>query len=368
MAIFAKSALERVLLFLRNLIGVRPHLKQKQDLWQSIERVMAMGDIRIAGSARVLGELSVGPGVRVAQGTVIRSQDGCVHIGHGSMILENSTIVGTPQRPTIIGRKTVFGHKCICLEAEVGDLCEIGNGTIFLPGCKVGDWCIFGEGTIVPAGATIPAESVAVGRPARVIRRLTDADREMITRMRGGDISLSNLAPATISFKSEEEDKMGRLHEFRGKYPSVDPSARVFDTAELTGDVVIGAGSVIAAGVRIIGDSHGPVRVGCDVHIMENTVLHLLPDNELIIEDGVTIGPGCIIHGTTIGSGTIVEAGSIVCDYSRVGSNALVKAGSLVKQRSEVDDNSVVDGFPARQVGRNDQPQARPSWAFRQLD
>ena len=94
-----------------------------------------MSCVSIADSARITGELRAGRGVRVAQGTVLWSPRGHLHIGHGSMILENSTIVGTPQRPTIIGRKTVFGHKCICLEAEVGDLCEIG----------------IGEGTIVPA-------------------------------------------------------------------------------------------------------------------------------------------------------------------------------------------------------------------------
>ena len=95
---------------------------------------------------------------------------------------------------------------------------------------------------------------------------------------------------------------------------------------------MIGENSVIGSGVRIIGNSHGPVRIGSNVHILENSVLHLLPDNMLIVEDNVTIGPGCIIHGTTIGTGSIIESGSIVCDYSRLGKNTLVKSGTLVKQ------------------------------------
>lgn len=327
-----------------------------------------MNNIRVADSAQIIGELSVGHGVRVAQGTAIRSAGDGVRIGHGSMILENSVVVGSKKRPTVIGRKTVFGHKCICLEAAIGDLCEVGNGTIFMPGARVGDWCIFGEGTIVPSGAVIPAESVVVGRPARVIRRLTDADRQMISRMRGGDTSLAAESYSRVTFQPKESVKMGKLYGHGGKHPAVDATADIFDTAELTGDVIVGSGSVIGSGVRIIGDSHGPVRIGKDVHILENTVLHLLPDNELVIEDGVTIGPGCIIHGTTIGVGTVVEAGCIVCDYSRVGSNVLIKAGSLVKQRAEVADNSVVEGFPAKQVGENDMPLPRPSWAFRCRD
>jgi len=59
--------------------------------------------------------------------------------------------------------------------------------------------------------------------------------------------------------------------------------------------VVIGERTIIGSGVKIIGDSHGPVRIGDDVQILENTVLHLLPDNDLIIDDGVIVGPGAMI-------------------------------------------------------------------------
>jgi carbonic anhydrase/acetyltransferase-like protein (isoleucine patch superfamily) len=86
--------------------------------------------------------------------------------------------------------------------------------------------------------------------------------------------------------------------------------------------VVIGDGSLIGAGVKIIGDSHGPVRVGSRVQILENTVLHLLPDNELIIDDDAVIGPGAMIHGCHIGRGSIVEPGAIVCDGSVIGAES----------------------------------------------
>lgn len=93
--------------------------------------------------------------------------------------------------------------------------------------------------------------------------------------------------------------------------------------------------------------------------------MHLLPDNELVIDDNVTIGPGCIIHGTTIGSYSIIESGSIVCDYSKLGKNTLVKSGSLVKQRSIFDNNQILEGFPAKSIGKNSEIQKRPAWAIR---
>jgi carbonic anhydrase/acetyltransferase-like protein (isoleucine patch superfamily) len=100
------------------------------------------------------------------------------------------------------------------------------------------------------------------------------------------------------------------------------------------------------------------------VQILENTVLHLLPDNELIIDDDAVIGPGAMIHGCHIGRGSIVEPGAIVCDGSVVGAESVVRAGACVKQRDRFDDRSVLDGFPARLVGTLTAPPPTPGWAL----
>lgn len=324
-----------------------------------------MSHYKIVDTARVCGTVILGDGVYIAQGTILRSVGDAVSLGNQSMVLENSVVIGTPAHPVVVGSKTIFGHKCIVLGAKIGNLCEIGNGTIFLPGSTVGDYCIFGEGTIVPPGKVIPEESVVVGRPGRVIRRLTEADKAMISRMRGHDVTLSSNVGHRLQIEPREGDLMGKLHPFGSKVPVVDESAFIFDSAEITGDVVIGAHSKVASGVRIIGNTHGPVRIGNNVQILENSVLHLLPDNALIIEDNVTIGPGCIVHGCTIGAGSVIEAGAIVCDYSVLGRNTLVKCGSLVKQRSVVEDHQIVEGFPAKVVGVSSEALQRPDWAIR---
>lgn len=326
-----------------------------------------MENLRIADSARVVGTIRVGEDVYIAQGSAVRSIDGSVSIGNKSWVLENSIVIGSPEHPVQIGSKTVFGHKCIVIGAQIGDLCEVGNGTIFLPGSRVGSRCRFGEGMIIPSGAVIPDESVVVGRPGRVIRSLTEEDREMISRMRGNDISLGPVSENSVKFESKEGDKMGKLYTVNGKYPDIHESAYIYDTAEINGDVMIGSGSIVASGVRIIGNSHGPVRIGNNVQILENTVLHLLPDNQLIIGNNVTIGPGCIIHGTTIGAHSVIEAGSIVCDFSMLGENTLIKTGSLVKQKSVVPDNQIAEGFPAKGIGKNTEILRRPSWAISEI-
>ena len=150
-----------------------------------------MPGVKIEDSARLAGQMRLGTDVYIAQGTALRSQDDSLTIGNASWVLENSILIGTPEHPLEVGSKTIFGHKCIAIGATIGNLCEIGNGTIFLPGAKVGDMCIFGEGTLIPEGQAVPAGSVVVGRPGRIIRTLTAEDKDMISRMRGGDPSCS---------------------------------------------------------------------------------------------------------------------------------------------------------------------------------
>jgi carbonic anhydrase/acetyltransferase-like protein (isoleucine patch superfamily) len=322
-------------------------------------------DAVFASSAVLAGSMRVGLAVHVAQGAVVRALDDAVEVGAGSAVLENSVVIGRPGLGVHIGRRTVFGHRCLVVGAAVGDLCEIGNGSILLPGARLGDRCFLGEGCLIPPGAVIPDGSVVVGRPGHTIRHVTDADIERLRRLRDGDLSLPPGGAVSCSNRPEAGARMGQLYSYRGKVPEVSDRAIVFDTAEITGDVVIGADSIIGSGVRIIGDSHGPVRIGARVQILENTVLHLLPDNELCLEDDVIIGPGAMIHGCHIGAGTIVEPGAIVCDWSEIGRDCLVTAGSVVKQRDRFGDRRVLEGFPAKAVGEVPARQAVPAWAFR---
>jgi carbonic anhydrase/acetyltransferase-like protein (isoleucine patch superfamily) len=316
----------------------------------------------VASSAVVIGTARIGDGAWLSEGAVLRARAAALAIGTGSAVLENSVVIGTPVGPAAIGRRTAFGHRCLVIGATVGDFSEIGNASILMPGARVGDRVFLGEGTLVPAGMTLPDDVVAVGRPARVVRRASDADLARLRGLRGGDLSVP--APTANRIGPRLEGLvMGQLYNYRGIVPTIADSAVLFPTAEVTGDVVIGERTIIGAGVKIIGDSHGPVRIGSDVQILENTVLHLLPDNELVIDDGVVVGPGAMIHGCRIGASSVVEPGAIVCDGSVVGAGCIVRAGAVVKQRAHFDDGADIDGFPAVDVGRAGSFE-RPDWAF----
>lgn len=322
--------------------------------------------IHIAASAVLLGRLDAGYGAIFAQGSAARSTGG-FEIGSRSAVLENSSVIARPELPVRIGRKTVFGHRCVVVGATVGDLCEIGNGSILMPGCEIGSRAFLGEGTLVPAGMKISEDAVAVGRPGRRIRRANERDIARLTELRGGDLSLP--APVISTLEGTEElNGMGALYSYKDKAPQVAASAFLFDSAEVTGDVVIGEHTIIGAGVRIIGDSHGPVRIGANVQILENTVLHLLPHNTLVLEDGVVVGPGCMIHGCHIGADSVIEPGATVCDFAELGAGCLVRTGALVPQRAQHPERSVLEGLPAHVIETAATRPARPSWAVERED
>jgi carbonic anhydrase/acetyltransferase-like protein (isoleucine patch superfamily) len=318
----------------------------------------------MARSAVVLGEVDVGAGVILAQGLVVRAHGAAVSIGNHSAVLENGVVTGTPEDPVRVGQRTVFGHRATIAGAAVGDLCEIGNGAILMPGSRLGDGCILGEGTLVPPGTVIAAGSVLVGRPPHVIRPATDADRERLAVLRQHQTGLTGHPGTIVRGPMRAAGHRGTLYAYRGKTPSTGAGTVLSDSAEITGDVVIGEDSLIGAGVKIIGGSHGPVRIGSRVQILENTVLHLLPGNELIIDDDTVIGPGAMIHGCRIGRGSVVEPAAIVCDGSAVGAESVVRAGACVKQRDRFGDRAILDGFPARLAGTLTGPPPMPGWAL----
>src|SRR6478735_4928658 len=176
----------------------------------------------VASSAVVVGVARFGAGALLAQGAVVRSAtaDG-VTVGAGSAVLENSVVLGSDAAPVVIGRRTVFCHRCLVVGATLGDLCEIGNASVLMPGAVLGDRVFLGEGTLVPSGMSLPDDTVAVGRPARIVRTASAEDLARLTALRDGDLSLPPPAFTTLD-GIREITTMGQLHDYRGIVPTVD--------------------------------------------------------------------------------------------------------------------------------------------------
>jgi carbonic anhydrase/acetyltransferase-like protein (isoleucine patch superfamily) len=140
------------------------------------------------------------------------------------------------------------------------------------------------------------------------------------------------------------------IYEFEGKRPKIDKSAFVFESADVIGDVTLGAGCYVGPGARIRGD-YGTIIIGEGSAIEDNCVLHARPGEKLTVGKNVTVGHSVILHNCTIHDGVVVGMGAVVSDYADVGENATVGEGAVVKNKSAVPARAIVVGIPAKQVG-----------------
>ena len=131
--------------------------------------------------------------------------------------------------------------------------------------------------------------------------------------------------------------------------PEVDPSAFVADSAQVIGDVNLGADSSVWFGTVIRGDSDH-IRVGAGSNIQDASVLHADRGFPLTIGERVTVGHQVMLHGCTIGDETLIGIGAVVLNGAKIGKNCLVGAGSLVTEGKEFPDGSMIMGTPAKVV------------------
>lgn len=132
--------------------------------------------------------------------------------------------------------------------------------------------------------------------------------------------------------------------------PEIHPTAWVADSAQVIGHVVMAEGSSAWFGALVRGDNAEPVRIGRNSNLQEAAVLHSDPGKPLVIGDQVTVGHQAMLHGCTIGDGTLIGIGAVVLNLARIGPNCLVGAGALVTEGKEFPEGSLIVGSPARAV------------------
>lgn len=134
----------------------------------------------IAESADVIGDVVVEKGVSIWYGAVIRADLSKVVIKENSNVQDNSIIHVDSDKPTIIEKGVTVGHGAILHACEIGENSLIGMGAIVLSGAKIGKNCIIGAGALIPEGREIPDNSLVLGIPGKVIRKITDEEVEKL--------------------------------------------------------------------------------------------------------------------------------------------------------------------------------------------
>ena len=135
-----------------------------------------------------------------------------------------------------------------------------------------------------------------------------------------------------------------------GKHaPQMPASAWVADTADVIGAVVLGEDASVWFGTVVRGDTE-TICIGRGSNIQDNSVLHADHGMPLTIGENVTVGHQVMLHGCTIGDGSLIGIGAVVLNGARIGKNCLVGAGSLVTEGKEFPDGSMIMGTPAKVV------------------
>jgi carbonic anhydrase/acetyltransferase-like protein (isoleucine patch superfamily) len=128
--------------------------------------------------------------------------------------------------------------------------------------------------------------------------------------------------------------------------PQIDPTAWVADSAVIIGRVVLGPGASVWFGAVLRADNE-PITIGARCNIQEGAVLHTDPGFPLALEEGVSVGHQAMLHGCTVGKGSLIGIQAVVLNGAVIGAECLVGACALVTENKRFDAGSLIVGSPA---------------------
>ena len=137
------------------------------------------------------------------------------------------------------------------------------------------------------------------------------------------------------------------IYQFNGHVPVIPASCYIAPEATIIGAVVLGERVTVLFGAVVRGDNE-PIVIGDDSNVQDNCVLHTDLGSPLTIGKGVTIGHQAMLHGCTIGDGSLIGVAAAVLNNSVIGKDCLVGAGAVVTEGKSFPDRSVIFGSPAK--------------------
>ena len=139
------------------------------------------GENWVAPNATIIGDVTLEKNSSVWFNAVIRGVNENIHVGEGSNVQDGSVLHTDPGCPLRIGKDVTIGHIVMLHGCTIGDNSLIGIGAVILNNAKIGKNCIIGAKALITENKEIPDNSLVVGAPGRVVRKLTDEEIGKIT-------------------------------------------------------------------------------------------------------------------------------------------------------------------------------------------
>jgi carbonic anhydrase/acetyltransferase-like protein (isoleucine patch superfamily) len=143
--------------------------------------VPADGSAWIAPNAAVIGRVTLGQGVSIWFGAVLRGDDEAIAIGDRSNVQDNAVLHADPGLPLLVGKDVTIGHHATLHGCVIEDNVLIGMGACVMNGARIGRNSVVGAGALVTEGKQYPENSFILGSPAKVVRAV---DEDIANRIR----------------------------------------------------------------------------------------------------------------------------------------------------------------------------------------
>lgn len=127
-------------------------------------------------SAQVIGDVSIGEDASIWHNAVLRGDVNAIRIGARTNIQDGCVLHGTSSLSVVIDHDVTVGHNAVLHGCSICSNCLIGMGAIILDHAEIGENCIVGAGTVVKEGEKVPPNSLILGVPGQIKRRLTDKE------------------------------------------------------------------------------------------------------------------------------------------------------------------------------------------------
>lgn len=143
----------------------------------------------IAPGSSIFGDVLLGTDVSVWFNAVIRTEAGSIKIGDKTNIQDNCVL--HTDNGLVIGKGVTIGHGAVVHCSKIGDNSLIGMGSVLLEGSVIGNNCVIGAGAVIRENEKIPDNSVVIGVPGKVIRKVKDDEIRHIENNASHYIDLS---------------------------------------------------------------------------------------------------------------------------------------------------------------------------------
>ena len=144
------------------------------------KKIQNSGDNWVAPNANVIGDVTLEKNTSIWFNATLRGDIENIYVGEGSNVQDGSVLHTDPGYPLKIGKNVTVGHLVMLHGCTIGDNSLIGIGAVILNNAKIGKNCVIGAKSLITENKEIPDNSLVVGSPGRVIRKVTDEEVKAI--------------------------------------------------------------------------------------------------------------------------------------------------------------------------------------------